>query len=73
MQILTLRGTNEYNHSTKCLTRIVENRGYVICLDSKLPKKYKDLDSLELLNTLTNIDHEDFTALAEFQKGLSNV
>lgn len=67
MQILTTSGTTAYDHETKTVTRIADNKGHLIDLESKLPKTYDKHDQLELLNAVANLGNEDFKALAYFQ------
>ncbi len=69
MQIIANAKTNEYNHEERTVTRIVSSKIHLVSLRQKLPKSYTLLSELELLNSLTNLDSEDFQALAEYQKG----
>ena len=66
MTILTNADQTKTHYNDLTLSRAIDNKAHSIRLDRPLPKQYP-LELLQRLNTVANLDNEDFKALSEFQ------
>ena len=66
MTILTRGDQVKTQYDDLTLSRVIGNSIHKIHLDKRLPKSYP-LELLHRLNTVANLDQEDFKALSLFQ------